>query len=472
MKIWQTTFLLKVIFMVNNVYSFPHLSSLSEMNATWKASNTIPCRYQPSDEYIQKEIRWSKDDRTVIQRDKSGDHIPMSKYRGKASILNSPAGDVSLILNVMLGDSGVYFCEVTWTSRGTKETATNKVHTQVKVIKVEVTKPVVTPSGSRYLLYEGEMLDLICKSQGTPPIEYKWYKICSGCQDKMEISSDDTYKSPSVSHSDEGRYYCEATNSFSGQTYLKTSEKLELVILDKTTTTNSPTIKTKTAATSSPTRKMSLSPFTTEVTAKKSSHVSEATTLQPVFKTTVTTKKSGRVSETTTLQPLFNTTVTTKKSSHVSEATTLQPVLKTTVTTKKSGRISEASTLQPLFNTTVTAKKSSHVSEATALQPVLKTTGTTKTTVCITEATLLHRLTTTDTSYVNSLPEHPSEILSESLRDSNIKNRTEEIEQKWIMKLQADKPPGINVVVSLQSTVTDYNSSQTAQHGTNCTVLD
>ncbi|XP_043913126.1 V-set and immunoglobulin domain-containing protein 4-like isoform X2 [Protopterus annectens] len=135
MKIWQTTFLLNVIFMVNQVYSFPHLSSLSEMNATWKASNTIPCHYQPSDEYIQKEIRWSKDDRTVIQRDKSGDHIPMSKYRGKASILNGPAGDVSLILDMMLGDSGAYFCEVTWTSRATKETATNKVHTQVKVIK-------------------------------------------------------------------------------------------------------------------------------------------------------------------------------------------------------------------------------------------------------------------------------------------------------------------------------------------------
>ncbi|XP_077642744.1 V-set and immunoglobulin domain-containing protein 4-like [Lonchura striata] len=104
-------------------------------------SATLPCTYVPSEGFTQQTLRWSVERdssiATVFRRDGSGDHILLSKFRGRVSVPKHSPGDASLLIqNLEMLDSGHYTCQITWRSTD-NSLITKEVTTTVKVVKVE-----------------------------------------------------------------------------------------------------------------------------------------------------------------------------------------------------------------------------------------------------------------------------------------------------------------------------------------------
>lgn len=115
------------------------LTGPHDIEGTWKSSITLPCVYVPSQDFVQQTVIWTLDrdqsPSTVFRRDSSGDHIMLSRYRGRLSIPKYRPGDVSLeIEKLEIPDSGHYTCKVTWTAQN-NSLLTRERTTTVKVVK-------------------------------------------------------------------------------------------------------------------------------------------------------------------------------------------------------------------------------------------------------------------------------------------------------------------------------------------------
>lgn len=115
------------------------LSSVHQVTGTWMGSATVPCTYVPSEGFTQQTLRWSMERdssiATIFQRDSSGDHILLSKFRGRVSVPKHSPGDASLLIqNLEMLDSGHYTCQIIWRSTD-NSLVTKEVTTTVKVVK-------------------------------------------------------------------------------------------------------------------------------------------------------------------------------------------------------------------------------------------------------------------------------------------------------------------------------------------------
>ncbi|NWS25653.1 VSIG4 protein, partial [Polioptila caerulea] len=107
---------------------------------TWMGSATVPCTYVPSEGFTLQTLSWSMErdssTSTIFRRDDSGDHVLLSKYRGRVSVPMHSPGDASLLIeNLEMPDSGHYTCRVIWRSTD-NSLITKEVTTIVKVVKV------------------------------------------------------------------------------------------------------------------------------------------------------------------------------------------------------------------------------------------------------------------------------------------------------------------------------------------------
>ncbi|XP_006020567.2 V-set and immunoglobulin domain-containing protein 4-like isoform X2 [Alligator sinensis] len=115
------------------------LTGTDEIEGVWKSSTILPCIYVPSDHFNQTTVVWTMErDQTrvtVIQRDLTGDHTLLTRYRDRVSIEKEIPGNVSLqIKNLEIPDSGLYTCKVTWTAQDDSRT-TKEMTTTLRVVK-------------------------------------------------------------------------------------------------------------------------------------------------------------------------------------------------------------------------------------------------------------------------------------------------------------------------------------------------
>ncbi|NXH42382.1 VSIG4 protein, partial [Dicaeum eximium] len=107
---------------------------------TWMGSTTVPCTYVPEEGFTQQTLSWSVErdysTSTIFRRDNSGDHILLSKFRGRVSVRKHSPGDASLLIeNLEMSDSGHYSCKVVWRSTD-NSLITKEVTTTVQVREV------------------------------------------------------------------------------------------------------------------------------------------------------------------------------------------------------------------------------------------------------------------------------------------------------------------------------------------------
>ncbi|KFQ70838.1 V-set and immunoglobulin domain-containing protein 4, partial [Phaethon lepturus] len=115
------------------------LSGLDEINGIWKGSTILPCAYVPVKDLVQQTLTWTvvhdQSSGTVFRRDSSGDHVLLSEYRDRVSVLKDAPGNVSLhILNLEVSDRGTYTCQVTWKASNNSLIA-KEITTKVEVVK-------------------------------------------------------------------------------------------------------------------------------------------------------------------------------------------------------------------------------------------------------------------------------------------------------------------------------------------------
>lgn len=115
------------------------LSGVHQVTGTWMGSTTVPCTYVPSEGFTQQTLSWSVERdssiSTIFRRDDSGDHILLSKFRGRVSIPKQSPGNASLLIeNLEMPDSGHYTCQIIWRSTD-NSLITREVTTTVKVVK-------------------------------------------------------------------------------------------------------------------------------------------------------------------------------------------------------------------------------------------------------------------------------------------------------------------------------------------------
>lgn len=115
------------------------LSGVHQVTGTWMGSTTVPCTYVPSEGFKQQRLSWSLEGdsttSTIFRRDESGDHILLSKFRGRVSVPQNSPGDASLLIeNLEMPDSGHYTCQVIWRSTD-NSLITREVTTTLKVVK-------------------------------------------------------------------------------------------------------------------------------------------------------------------------------------------------------------------------------------------------------------------------------------------------------------------------------------------------
>uniref|UniRef100_H0YX69 Ig-like domain-containing protein n=1 Tax=Taeniopygia guttata TaxID=59729 RepID=H0YX69_TAEGU len=191
------------------------LSSVHQVTGTWMGSATVPCTYVPSEGFTQQTLRWSieRDSSiaTIFQRDSSGDHILLSKFRGRVSVPKHNPGDASLLIqNLEMLDSGHYTCQIIWRSTD-NSLVTKEVTTTVKVVKVAATKPIIRAAEPGLTLPAGASTRLTCEAGGSPPISYRWFRSAPAGTAEL-LSSGPELAWPSLRPSDSGTYFCEAQN--------------------------------------------------------------------------------------------------------------------------------------------------------------------------------------------------------------------------------------------------------------------
>ncbi|XP_010121792.1 PREDICTED: LOW QUALITY PROTEIN: V-set and immunoglobulin domain-containing protein 4-like, partial [Chlamydotis macqueenii] len=220
--------------------AFLDLTGLNEVEGMWKGSTTLLCAYVPVKDFVQQTLTWAvaqdQSSHTFFRRDGSGDHVLLSKYRGRVSVPKDTPGNVSLhILNLEVTDRGTYTCQVTWRATNNsliaKQTTTN-----VKVVRVAATKPVIragelgltVPAGARTSRPAGPQGALTGVASGSPPISYRWFRGTPGGK-ALLLSSQAELAWDSLRPSDSGRYYCEAANR-AGAGAVQQSDAVELTM--------------------------------------------------------------------------------------------------------------------------------------------------------------------------------------------------------------------------------------------------
>ncbi|NXB00390.1 VSIG4 protein, partial [Cnemophilus loriae] len=191
--------------------AFLDLSGPTEIKGVWKESVTLPCAYVPVEDLVQQTLTWTKGSGTIFRRDGSGDHILLSEYRGRVSIPKDAPGNVSLlILKLEISDTGIYACQVTWRDSNNSLIA-NEITTQLEVVKVAATKPIIRAGELGLTVPAGASTSLTCEATGSPPISYRWFRSAPTGK-AVPLSSEAELVWHSLRPSDSGTYFCEAEN--------------------------------------------------------------------------------------------------------------------------------------------------------------------------------------------------------------------------------------------------------------------
>ncbi|XP_010570655.1 PREDICTED: V-set and immunoglobulin domain-containing protein 4-like isoform X2 [Haliaeetus leucocephalus] len=212
--------------------AFLDLTGPSEVEGIWKGSITLPCAYVPEKDFVQQTLKWTvvhdQSSGTVFRRDSSGDHVLLSKYRDRVSVLKDAPGNVSLhILNLEVSDRGTYTCEVTWRASNNSLIAKD-ITTKVEVVKVAATKPIIRASEPGLTFPAGARASLTCVANGSPPISYRWFRSVPGGK-ALLLSSQAELAWDSLQPSDTGKYYCEAENRV-GARAVQQSDAVQLTV--------------------------------------------------------------------------------------------------------------------------------------------------------------------------------------------------------------------------------------------------
>ncbi|XP_048174612.1 V-set and immunoglobulin domain-containing protein 4-like isoform X1 [Corvus hawaiiensis] len=215
------------------------LSGVHQVTGTWMGSITVPCTYVPSEGFTQQTLSWSVErdssTSTIFRRDDSGDHILLSKFRGRVSIPKQSPGNASLLIeNLEMPDSGHYTCQVIWRSTD-NSLITREVTTTVKVVKVAATKPIIRAGQLGLTVPAGASTSLTCEASGSPPISYRWFRSVPAGK-AVFLSSGAELAWHSLRPSDSGTYFCEAENR-AGAGAVQRSDAVQLTVTDLPTTT-------------------------------------------------------------------------------------------------------------------------------------------------------------------------------------------------------------------------------------------
>ncbi|XP_074962636.1 V-set and immunoglobulin domain-containing protein 4-like isoform X3 [Phalacrocorax aristotelis] len=212
--------------------AFLNLTGPSELEGVWKGSTILPCAYVPVKDLVQQTLTWTvvhdQSSGTIFRRDDSGDHVLLSEYRGRVSVLKDAPGNVSLhILNLEISDRGTYTCQVTWKASNNTLIA-KEITTKVDVVKVAATKPVIRASEPGLTFAPGARTSLTCVASGSPPISYRWFRSGPGGE-ALLLSSQAKLAWDSLQPSDTGTYFCEAENRV-GARAVQQSDAVELTV--------------------------------------------------------------------------------------------------------------------------------------------------------------------------------------------------------------------------------------------------
>ncbi|KFQ97100.1 V-set and immunoglobulin domain-containing protein 4, partial [Nipponia nippon] len=195
--------------------AFLDLTGPNEIEGVWKGPTTLPCIYVPVKGFVQQTLTWTvvRDQRsgTVFRRDGSGDHVLLSEYRDRVSVLKDDPGNVSLhILSLEVSDRGIYTCQVTWSSSNNSLTA-REITTKVEVVKARARTAMAGEDLPHRNQGQRDLGPLRFVFQLQRPISYR----CSGCAPggkALLLSSQAELVWDSLRLSDAGEYYCEAEN--------------------------------------------------------------------------------------------------------------------------------------------------------------------------------------------------------------------------------------------------------------------
>ncbi|NXK18731.1 VSIG4 protein, partial [Arenaria interpres] len=195
--------------------AFLDLTGPNKIEGIWKGSTILPCAYVPEEDFVQHSVVWTvvhdQSSGTIFRRDSSGDHILLSEYRGRVSVLKDAPGNVSLhILSLEFSDRGTYTCQVTWRAKN-NSLIVKDITTKVEVVKVSVTKPVIRAGELGLSVPVGARTSLTCVASGSPPISYRWFRSTPG-QKAQLLSNQAELVWDNLQLSDAGMYYCEAEN--------------------------------------------------------------------------------------------------------------------------------------------------------------------------------------------------------------------------------------------------------------------
>ncbi|NXS40228.1 VSIG4 protein, partial [Balaeniceps rex] len=195
--------------------AFLDLTGPNEIKGVWKESTTLPCTYVPVKDFVQQMLTWAvlrdQSSGTIFRRDRSGDYVLLSEYRGRVSVLKNAPGNVSLhILSLEVSDRGTYTCQVTWRTSN-NSLISKEITTKVGVVKVAATKPIIRAGELGLTVPAGARTSLTCVASGSPPISYRWFRSAPGGK-ALLLSSQAELAWDSLQPSDAGKYYCEAEN--------------------------------------------------------------------------------------------------------------------------------------------------------------------------------------------------------------------------------------------------------------------
>ncbi|XP_028671323.2 Fc receptor-like protein 5 [Erpetoichthys calabaricus] len=218
------------------------LTSIKEITVLWGSNLTIPCSYQPSSSYSENRQKWTimqfTGEKSIFSRHGDESTISLLEYRGRVSVPDiSTVGNVSLTLTkVTLEDRGDYICEVDLRSKDGQITPLS-AHTKIIILRVPVSKPVITNVKSPHTIFEGEALRMYCTTSGSPPVKYRWYKKKSDSFEQV-MEFIDSLSRRHATLSDSGEYYCTAENKAPEVINRKSDPVLVTVLAKERTTTS------------------------------------------------------------------------------------------------------------------------------------------------------------------------------------------------------------------------------------------